>query len=241
MLYEFEAGFLNLAFFVIALQNNHKAVTMRKNNVKRTAGSQKAADVMQQISSEGIVNNGMMSTVSDGSVRTVSDSKFDEYEERIMSETQENFDLQEDEWKRKAEYIKEVENQIKKNLETIDIRPWGIYILVKPFDVNPFSRMTRTEDGLIIPEFDPHYKSQDTGEYEEMRKTSIFACVVEISPDTRGIKPGDIVMYNQFESVPIPFYGQGFEVVAQTHIKCVIGNGEELSRRWLELSQKNNK
>lgn len=214
---------------------------MRKNNVKRTVGSQKAADVMQQISSEGIVNNGMMSTVSDGSVRTVSDNKFDEYEERIMSETQDDFNLQEDEWKRKAAYIEEVGKQIKQNLENIDIRPWGIYILVKPFDVNPFSRMRRTEDGIIIPEFDPHYKSQDTGEYEEMRKTSIFACVVEISPDTRGIKPGDIVMYNQFESVPIPFYGQGFEVVAQTHIKCVIGNGEELSRRWLELSQKNSK
>ena len=210
---------------------------MRKNNVKKTTGSQKAADVMQQISSEGIVNNGMMSTVSDGTVRAVSDDKFDEYEERLMSETEENFNLQEDEWKRKAAYIEEVAKQIKENIGNLDIRPWGVYILVKPFEVNPFSRMTRTKDGLIIPEFDPHYKSRDTGEYEEMRRTSIFACVVEISPDTRGIKPGDIVMYNQFESVPIPFYGQGFEVVAQIHIKCVIGNTEDLSTRWMELSQ----
>lgn len=210
---------------------------MRKNNLKNNTSTGKAADVMQQISQEGIVGNGKMNNVSDGSVQMVSDETFDNYEESLLADHNSKVDEQMAKW---DESMKELNEQTKALLATfkdIDIRPLGMYILVKPYEKNPFTRMKQLDNGFIVPEFDPHYKSQDTGEIEEMQRMSIFAIVVEVSPDTKGIKKGDIVMYNRHEGVPIPFYGQGFEAVAWTHIKCVIGNHDDLEARWKGLKE----
>lgn len=212
---------------------------MRKNNVRKGVASRKATDVMQQISKEGIVENGRMSTVADGSVRTVSDEAFDNYEEQLIADHNSATESQIESWNKKMEETASNAEKIKEMVKDIDIRPWGIYVLVKPFDANPFTRMRKLDNGFIVPEFDNHYKSQDTGDIEEMQRFSIFAMVVEVSPDSKGIKKGDIIMYNRHEGIPIPFYGQGFEVVANTHIKCVIGNHDDLERRWEELSQGN--
>lgn len=210
---------------------------MRKNNLKNNASTGKATDVMQQISQEGIVGNGKMNNVSDGSVQMVSDETFDNYEESLLADHNSKVDEQMAKWDESMQELNEQTKAMLATFKDIDIRPWGMYILVKPYEKNPFTRMKQLDNGFIVPEFDPHYKSQDTGEIEEMQRMSIFAIVVEVSPDTKGIKKGDIVMYNRHEGVPIPFYGQGFEAVAWTHIKCVIGNHDDLEARWKGLKE----
>ena len=210
---------------------------MRNKNVKSSRpSSQKAADVMQQVSSGGIIGNGLMQAVSDGTVRKMSDEEFDKNEEEIINNDNPVAGKAE-EMEAALVEAERVKEEMATSFKEMDIRPWGIYILVQPFAQNPFNRVTKMKNGFIVPEFDPSYKSPDTGEMEEMQRVSIFARVMEVSPDTVGIKPGDIVMYNKFESVPIPFYGKPLEAVAWTHIKCVIGEREELEERWKTLSE----
>lgn len=205
---------------------------MRKNNLKNKMSTNKASDVMQQISQEGIVGNGKMNNVSDGNVQMMSDEAFDNYEESLIADHNSKVDEQIEKWDKQMEELNEQTKSLLATFEDIDIRPWGMYLLVKPYEKNPFTRMRKLDNGFVVPEFDPHFKSQDTGEIEEMQRMSIFAVVVEVSPDIKGIKKGDIIMYNRHEGVPIPFYSQGFEVVAWTHVKCVIGNHDDLEARW---------
>ena len=205
---------------------------MRKNNLKNKMSTNKAADVMQQISQEGIVGNGKMNNVSDGNVQMMSDETFDNYEESLIADHNSKVDEQIEKWDKQMEELNEQTKSLLATFEDIDIRPWGMYLLVKPYEKNPFTRMRKLDNGFVVPEFDPHFKSQDTGEIEEMQRMSIFAVVVEVSPDVKGIRKGDIIMYNRHEGVPIPFYSQGFEVVAWTHVKCVVGNHDDLEARW---------
>lgn len=205
---------------------------MRKNNLKNKMSTNKASDVMQQVSQEGIVGNGKMNNVSDGNVQMMSDETFDNYEESLIADHNSKVDEQIEKWDKQMEELNEQTKSLLATFENIDIRPWGMYLLVKPYEKNPFTRMRKLDNGFVVPEFDPHFKSQDTGEIEEMQRMSIFAVVVEVSPDIKGIRKGDIIMYNRHEGVPIPFYSQGFEVVAWTHVKCVVGNHDDLEARW---------
>lgn len=210
---------------------------MRKTASKKVLGKSldKAVDFKQQIADGGIVTgSGEMPTVGSGDMHRVND-KFDEYEETIMAEHNEKVEEQIEEWSRKQKEVAESIESIKSQFDNVGIKPHGIYILVKPFSNNPFTRLKKLDNGFVVPEFDPHYKSQDTGEIEEMQRMSIFALVMETSPATKVVKKGDIVMYNRHEGVPIPFYNQGFEVVAETHIKCVVANESELEERYESL------
>lgn len=209
---------------------------MRKSVGKKVLGKsvEKAVDFKQQIADGGIVTgSGEMLTVGSGDMHKVDD--FDTYEEAIMSEHNEKVEEQIEEWTRKQKEVAESIDAIKNQFDNIGIKPHGCYILVKPFSNNPFTRLKKLDNGFVVPEFDPHYKSQDTGEIEEMQRMSIFAIVMETSPTTKTVKKGDIVMYNRHEGVPIPFYNQGLEVIAEQHIKCIVADESELNNRYESL------
>lgn len=210
---------------------------MRKSVGKKVSGKslEKAVDFKQQISDGGIVTgSGEMPTIGSGDMHKVDDD-FDKYEETIMAEHNGKVNEQIEEWTRKQEEVASAIDSIKNQFDNIGIKPHGYYVLVKPFSNNPFTRLQKLKNGFVVPEFDPHYKSQDTGEIEEMQRMSIFAIVMETSPITKVVKKGDIIMYNRHEGVPIPFYNQGFEVVAEQQIKCVIANESELEERYESL------
>lgn len=207
---------------------------MRKQVGKKTTGKTltKATDLRQQISKDGIVtDSGEMRTIGGGNMKAVGD-EFDKYEDAIMAEHNSKVDEQIEEWTRKAKETADAINSIKDQFDNVGIRPFGGYILVRPFSNNPFTRLKKLDNGFVIPEFNPKYRSEDTGEIEEMERVSIFAIVMETSPEVPNIKKGDIVMYNRHEGVPIPFYNQGFEVVYKTHVRCVIADDNELKERF---------
>lgn len=213
---------------------------MRKNNTQgKVTGKSldKAADFKSQISEGGIITgSGEMRTVSSGDMKKV-DADFENYEEALISEHNNKVDEQVEEWTRKHNEIEEALDKIKGQFDNIGIRPHGRYVLIKPFSVNPFSRTRRLDNGFIVPEFDPHFKSQDTGEIEEMMRMSIFAIVIETSPNAKIVRKGDIIMCNRHECIQVPFYSQGFEVVYEDHIKCVIADESELEQRYNSIRE----
>lgn len=221
---------------------------MRKNNLSRNKDKSvtKSDDIRQQIASDGIINaqalkgNGNYSVMSDGTAFVNDDSAnaFEKHEEALLAEHNAAVDEKIIEWTNKYEEMSELVKSVHDQFKDIGIYPGINYVLVKPFTKNPFSRLRKLDNGFIIPEFDPHFKSRDTGDYEEMKRMSIFAMVIEVSPECTRVKKGDIVMYNMNEGVPIPFYDQGFEVVSMYQVKCIIANQQELEERFAKAAEK---
>lgn len=123
--------------------------------------------------------------------------------------------------------------EVTEKMQTMEIMPCGNYVLVRPYNKNPYEKIEVTDSGLIIPEVDGTFKNPDTGE-EDMREN--FSCqgtVLEVGPLVKWIKEGDDVFYRRGQAVPIPFFHQGFEVVPETCVQCVINEG--VKARWESL------
>ena len=70
-------------------------------------------------------------------------------------------------------------------------------ILVQPFKVNPFQKM-KVENGLIIDTggYTPHTQlNEQTGRYEEQKQFIVTGCVVEVGPEVKYLKEGDVISF----------------------------------------------
>ena len=56
---------------------------------------------------------------------------------------------------------------------------------------------------------------------------------IEVSPLCKFVKPGDDIYYRRSSGVPVPFFRQGFEVVAEQQVQVVINEG--LKERFSKL------
>lgn len=123
---------------------------------------------------------------------------------------------------------KKLQEDIQNN--QLEIKPINGYVLVRPFSNNPFNTIEKTSTGLIIPEQNLTFKNPDTGEEEKMVNLSCQGEVVDVSPMNKFVDVGDIVYYRSAASVPIPFFHQGLEVVAESSIQAVVG--ANLTKRY---------
>lgn len=115
--------------------------------------------------------------------------------------------------------------KITKEMESLEIMPINTYVLVKPYAKNPFEKVEVTDSGIIIPTYDGKFKNPDTGEEDTEVNLSVQAQVIEVSPACKYVKEGDVVYYRRVSGVPIPFFKQGLEVVAENSIQVVINSG----------------
>ena len=100
-------------------------------------------------------------------------------------------------------------------------------ILVQPFKVNPFQKM-KVENGLIIDTggYTPHTQlNEQTGRYEEQKQFIVTGCVVEVGPEVKYLKEGDVIFYRIDTAVPVPFFKQGFVSLAESQIIAVVNEG----------------
>lgn len=208
---------------------------MRNGKVKSRSAARKVADVNNNFNESSVLSrkgNGSIPVLSDGTVS--SNNAFDRYEESIMEEHNNLVGEQINKWDEKQRELDESIAQVMNSVENIDIRPFGRYVLVKPFSANPFSRMKTLENGFIVPEFDPSYKDDGTGEIREMLKIVEFAKVVEVpvgnENDNIFVERGDIVFYQSPEAIPLPYYNQGFKLVALQSIKAIINDRKRFER-----------
>lgn len=128
-------------------------------------------------------------------------------------------------WDAKIEEQKEHAKEMDEKMKDLQIVPINNYVLVQPYAKNPFQKLRVTETGLVIPEYTGIFKNPDSGEMDEEQNLSIQALVIETSPLCKFVKEGDIVYYRKACGVPIPFFNQGFEVVAEQQIQVVVNSG----------------
>jgi hypothetical protein len=167
----------------------------------------------------------------------------DSLEELTKKEAVNKFNQQVDEYtKRFDKYNEAIEKDAERlsdEFDKLEIKPFGQYLLIKPFSQNPFQRIKK--EGNIITDLGgltPIYKSNETGQFEEEESFIHVGTVVEIGPDTRYIMPGDVVMWTKPTELPIPFYKQGLVTVFEQNIKAVINIG--LQERFDKIKSKNN-
>ena len=122
--------------------------------------------------------------------------------------------------------------------DKLEIKPFGQYLLIKPFSQNPFQRIKK--EGNIITDLGgltPIVKSNETGQFEEEESFIHVGTVVDIGPDVRYIRQGDAVMWTAPTELPIPFYKQGLVTVFEPNIKAIINIG--LQDRFNKIKNKN--
>ena len=54
--------------------------------------------------------------------------------------------------------------EITEKMDNMEIMPLGSYVLVKPYNKNPYEKIEVTDSGLVIPMYDGKFKNPDTGE-----------------------------------------------------------------------------
>ena len=123
--------------------------------------------------------------------------------------------------------FEESQNKVEYDISRAEIKPMFSRILVQPFKVNPFQKM-KIENGLIIDTggYTPHTQlNEQTGRYEEQKQFIVTGCVIEVGPEVKYLKEGDVIFYRVDTAVPVPFFKQGFVSLAESQIIAVVNEG----------------
>lgn len=169
--------------------------------------------------------NGKNSLMGNGEVFIMSPT----VEEMAKKEATIKFNQQVEEaradWNAKINEQEAHAKEMEEKMKDLQIVPINSYVLVQPYAKNPFQKMKVTDSGLIIPEYTGVFKNPDSGMEDQEENLSVQALVIETSPLCKFVKEGDIVYYRRACGVPIPFFSQGFEVVAEQQIQVVVNSG----------------
>lgn len=121
----------------------------------------------------------------------------------------------------------EARDKIEYDINKAEIKPMFNRVLIQPFKVNPFQKM-EVKNGLILDTggYTPHTQlNPQSGKYEEQDQFIITGCVLEIGPEVKYLKEGDVVYYRKDTAVPVPFFKQGFVSLGESQIIAVVNEG----------------
>lgn len=154
----------------------------------------------------------------------------------IAQENARKFNNQVEEYNSKLEEnnktFEEAQGQVAYDINKAEIKPMFSRIIVQPFKVNPFQRV-ETKGSIIVDAggYTPHAQINPmTGKYEEQKQFIVTGCVIEVGPDTKYLREGDVIYYRVDTSVPVPFFKQGFISLDEKQVIAVVNEG--LSERF---------
>lgn len=124
------------------------------------------------------------------------------------------------------EFLAQYAESFKDNMGTIEIKPMHSRILIKPFEQNPFQRVT-VKNGIItdLGGQAPTYFNTDNGQIEEEKEFIKTGVVIEVGPDCKYVKEGDVVFYRVDLQCPVPFFKQGLYTVTENNLIAVVNEG----------------
>ena len=135
-----------------------------------------------------------------------------------------------DKFEKHNKALKNYAKAISHDINGLEILPMTSYVLIKPFDNNPFQEV-KIEGGIItdLGGMTPEYKSNETGEIEQEKQFIHVGTVIETGYKCEFLKPGDVVFWSIASECMVPFFRQGFIVVAENRIIAVVN--EKLTER----------
>ena len=123
--------------------------------------------------------------------------------------------------------FEESKDKVNYNIEKAEIKPMFNRVLVQQFKVNPFQKM-EIKGGIIVDTggYNPHTQfNQQSGKYEEQDQFIVTGCVIEVGPETKYLKEGDVIYFRKDTAVPVPFFKQGFVSLGESQIIAVVNEG----------------
>lgn len=122
-------------------------------------------------------------------------------------------------------------------IDRIEIKPMMSRILIKPFAHNPFQKV-KIENGIItdLGGMAPTFTDPKTGMIKEEEQYILTGSVIEVGPDVKYLKEGDVVFYQKPSVVPIPFFKQGLITINENQVFAVVNEG--LEARFKEINGK---
>lgn len=163
----------------------------------------------------------------------------EEADKLLLREKQQKFntaiDEQVDKFEKHNKALEDYAKELSNDMNGLEIMPVFNYILIKPFDNNPFQKIKTSKSGIItdLGGFAPTYKSNETGEFEEEKQFIKVGTVIETGHKCEFVKEGDVVFYSIASEMMVPFYKMGFVVVNENRIIAVVNS--ELTKRKNEL------
>lgn len=123
--------------------------------------------------------------------------------------------------------IEEQATALAADLQGVDIMPMYAYALIKPFEHNPFQKVSIAKSGIFTDTggLTPEYKSEEDGTIHEEEELIKVGMVVETGHKCEFLKEGDIVFYNAMASaIQVPFYRLGLVAVNEQRIIAVVND-----------------
>ena len=135
-----------------------------------------------------------------------------------------------DKFEKHNKALKRYAEELSKDINGLEILPMGSYALIKPFESNPFQRV-KVESGIItdLGGYTPTYKSHEDGQIHEEEQFIHVGTVIDTGWKCEFLKAGDVVFYTTASEAMVPFFKQGFVVVAESRIMAVVN--EKLTER----------
>lgn len=123
--------------------------------------------------------------------------------------------------------FQESKDKVNYDIEKAEIKPMFNRVLVQQFKVNPFQKM-EVKGGIIVDTggYNPHTQfNQQSGKYEEQDQFIVTGCVIEVGPETKYLKEGDVIYFRKDTAAPVPFFKQGFVSLGESQIIAVVNEG----------------
>ena len=149
----------------------------------------------------------------------------------IKKEKANKFNSQVDAYKEALEEnnkkTEQAQNEVQYDIEKAELKPMFSRIIVKPLAHNPFQKV-QMQGSLIVDAggYTPHAELNPvSGQYEEQREFIVTGCVVEVGPETKYLKEGEVIYYRRDTVVPVPFFKQGLVSLAENQVIAVVNEG----------------
>jgi hypothetical protein len=173
---------------------------------------------------------------------TLVNTKEDSIDSLIKKEKASKFNSEVEQYNEKLEQnykdFKDSQDKIEYDINKAEIKPMFARVLVQPFKINPFQKM-KVKNGVIVDTggYTPHTQfNEQTGRYEEQKQFIVTGCVIEVGPEVKYLKEGDVIFYRVDTAVPVPFFKQEFVSLAESQIIATVA--ENLTERFNSI--KNN-
>lgn len=114
----------------------------------------------------------------------------------------------------------------------MEIKAVNNNMLVEKFTTNPFQKIEKEGNLLILNGMAPTYKSNETGEFEEEDPFIHVGFVWDAGPECKWVKDGDVIMWTKPSEMIVPFYKHNLVSINETRVLAVINEG--LNERFKE-------
>ena len=126
----------------------------------------------------------------------------------------------------------QAKDELQYDINKAELKPMFSRIIVKPLAHNPFQKV-EVKGSIIVDAggYTPHAEFNPvSGQYEEQKEFIVTGCVIEVGPETKYLKEGDVVYYRRDTVVPVPFFKQGLVSLAENQVIAVVNEG--LTKRF---------